>query len=341
MGGLALVALVATGIGYNQIFVDATSGFESDINFHVYPNSELEQISDSLAHLQILEKRTGFLWLAKATGWGDDIKAGHYTAKPGMSNKDLLDMLRRGLQTPIHMVVPGGTRKERLIRGMAREMAFSQEELAAVLADEAFAAELQTDTTHLWAFMVPDTYFFYWLASPKDVVRRLKKRYDEVLNAAIAESGSLPENLTPDEVVRMAGIVEWESAYVPEKPTIAGVYFNRIRNKWKLDADPTVQYAIMKREGDKRRLYFKDYKIDDPYNTYKYRGLPPGPITNPSLSSIQSVLKPEDHKYFFFVAKGDGQHMFSRTLSEHTRKAQEYYRVMQAKRAAQRAAEAS
>ena len=88
MGGLALVALVATGIGYNQIFVDATSGFESDINFHVYPNSELEQISDSLAHLQILEKRTGFLWLAKATGWGDDIKAGHYTAKPGMSNKD-------------------------------------------------------------------------------------------------------------------------------------------------------------------------------------------------------------------------------------------------------------
>ena len=127
---------------------------------------------------------------------------------------------------------------------------------------------------------------------------------------------------------------------MPEKPTIAGVYFNRIRNKWKLDADPTVQYAIMKREGDKRRLYFKDYKIDDPYNTYKYRGLPPGPITNPSLSSIQSVLKPEDHNYFFFVAKGDGQHMFSRTLSEHTRKAQEYYRVMQAKRAAQRAAEA-
>jgi len=145
--------------------------------------------------------------------------------------------------------------------------------------------------------------------------------------------------MTPDEIVRLAGIVEWESAYVPEKATIAGVYLNRIRNKWKLDADPTVQYAVMKLEGDKRRLFFKDYRMDHPYNTYKFRGLPPGPITNPSLTSIQSVLKPESHRYFFFVAKGDGQHMFSRTLSEHTRKAREYYRLMQQRRAEQRKAE--
>jgi len=134
---------------YDQFLRDATTGFSEEIAFHVYPESTIEQVADSLVTLQILSKRQGFLWLAKGTGWGDTIRAGHYVAKTGASNRDLLEMLRRGLQTPIHMVVPGGTRKERLIRGMAREMAFSQEELAAAFKDEALASELNTDTTHL------------------------------------------------------------------------------------------------------------------------------------------------------------------------------------------------
>lgn len=336
-----IVGLVMALSSWNMFFRDGSTGFEEVVAFNVYPNSSVEQIADSLVHNQILAKRRGFVWLANLTGWGDQIKAGHYEAKVGFSAVELLSMLRSGDQTPIHMVVPGGTRKERLIRGMARKMAFSEDELAAALNDPSLAAELKTDTTHLWAAMIPDTYYFFWLTKPEDVVRRLKTRYDNLIQSVAENGKSIPENLTADEVLRMAGIVEWESAYVPEKATIAGVYFNRIRNKWPLQADPTVQYAIMKREGEKRRLLFADYKLNDPYNTYKYRGLPPGPITNPSITSIQSVLEPESHTYFFFVAKGDGQHIFSRTLSEHTRNAQEYYRVMRAKRAAEQATEAS
>ena len=328
---------IVIGFFANDLFLrDATTGFSENRPFNVYPGSSIEQVADSLIAHQILSKKNGFLWLAKFSGWGAFAKPGHYEAKVGESNRGLLDMLRKGLQTPIHMVVPGGTRKERLIRGMASKMAFSETDLKLALGDVRLADELQTDTTHLWAYMIPDTYFFYWLSKPEDVIRRLKSRVDEIIEAAGGRPGTIPQNLTPDQVMRVASIVEWESAYVPEKATIAGVYMNRLKNKWALDADPTIQYAIMKIEGEKRRLFFKDYKMNDPYNTYKYRGLPPGPITNPSLSSIQSVLKPETHSYFFFVAKGDGQHIFSKTLAEHVRRAQEYYKVMRAKRAAEK-----
>jgi UPF0755 protein len=141
------------------------------------------------------------------------------------------------------------------------------------------------------------------------------------------------QDLTPDEVLRMASIVEWESHHEPEKPTVAGVYLNRLHDGWPLQADPTVQYAVMQSEGQKRRLLYSDYQIDHPYNTYNYRGLPPGPVNNPSPSSINAVLHPEAHKYYFFVAKGDGTHLFSRTLREHNRNAQEYYRLMRQRRA--------
>lgn len=338
MGVVAILGLGTAYVVNDQFFRDATTGYAENRPFNVYPDATIEQVADSLVANNILAKKTGFLVLADLSGWGDAIEPGHYEAKVGDSNRGLLNMMRKGLQTPIHMLVPGGTRKERLIRRMARNMAFSEEDLRTALADERLASELRTDTTHLWAYMIPDTYFFYWLTTPEDVIRRLKDRVDEIMAAASDSAGALPQNLTPDQVMRMAGIVEWETAYVPEKSTIAGVYMNRLKNRWALDADPTVQYAIMKIEGEKRRLYFKDYRISHPYNTYRNKGLPPGPITNPSLSSIQGVLKPESHGYFFFVAKGDGQHIFSKTLKEHVRRAQDYYKMMQKRRAEEAAA---
>ena len=339
LGLVAALILMVIGLaGYDFLYRSATPEFEGSRSVNVHPDIDLDEVGSRLQEAGILEKPGGFLLLARATGWGDQIKAGHYEFEAGVSNLDILDVLRRGLQEPVNVRIPAGTRKERMIRSMAAEMAFTAEELTEVFADTALASELATDTTHLWAFMVPDTYHFYWLTSPEDVVRRVKTRYDRLIASAVDSLGTLPLDMTPDEVVRMAGIVEWETAHVPEKPTVAGVYVNRIRNGWRLDADPTVQYAIMKIEGDKRRLFFRDYDIQHPYNTYRRRGLPPGPITNPSASSIQSVLYPESHNYFFFVATGEGTHIFSRTLSEHRRNAQEYYRVMREKRAAAAAA---
>jgi len=342
LGIIAVLIVASAGLAaYDFLYRSATPEYEGDRSVNLHPDIGIDEVSDRLVEAGILEKAGPFSFLARTTGWAEQIKAGHYEFESGVSNLDIMDVLRRGLQEPVNVRIPAGTRKERMIRAMAAEMAFSQEELTDVFADTAFASELETDTTHLWAFMVPDTYHFYWLTSPEDVVRRVKRRYDNIIQSGIDSLGTLPRNLTADEVVRLAGIVEWETAHVPEKPTVAGVYMNRLNNGWRLDADPTVQYAIMKIEGDKRRLFFRDYDLNHPYNTYRRRGLPPGPITNPSLTSIQSILYPESHGYFFFVATGDGTHIFSRTLAEHRRRAQEYYRVMRERRAAAAAAEAA
>lgn len=338
---LGVMGVVAVLIGWHLFLRSATPEFEGKRSVNLHPDIPPSEVADRLVAAEILENTTGFMLLAKATGWGDQIKAGHYEFETGVSNRDIIDVLRRGLQEPVHVRIPAGTRKERMIRSMASEMEFSEQDLWDVLHDPAFAMELGTDTTHLWASMVPDTYFFYWLTEPEDVVRRVRDRYDGLIAAAKDSLGTLPMDMNADEVVRLAGIVEWESSHVPEKPTIAGVYMNRLTNGWRLDADPTVQYAIMLQEGNKRRLFFRDYRLDHPYNTYRFRGLPPGPITNPTASSIQSVMYPASHGYYFFVARGDGTHIFSRTLAEHRRNAQEYYRVMNERRAAQAAAEAA
>ncbi len=130
----------------------------------------------------------------------------------------------------------------------------------------------------------------------------------------------------------MASIVQWETYTESEMPTVAGVYLNRLRNRWRLQADPTIQYALVELEGAKRRLFFRDYRLDHPYNTYLHGGLPPGPVTNPSKEAIRSVLNPEPHRYFYFVATGDGTHIFSRTLAEHRRNANAYLEVMRRRR---------
>jgi UPF0755 protein len=332
-GALLAAALLAAAV--DLFLLSATPGFDGVRVVNIRPGVELRQVADSLAGAGILERTTGFRWLARLTGWGDQIKAGHYEFESGVSNRDVLDVLRKGLQTPVRLRIPSGARRERIVQALAGPMAYSEDDVREALADSAFSASLATDTTHLWAYMLPETYFFYWLTPERDVIRRIKETTSSRISASIDSSRGVPLNMTEDEIIRLAGIVEWETAHVPEKKTVAGVYINRLRDHWALQADPTIQYALIQLEGSKRRLLFRDYEIDHPYNTYRYRGLPPGPITNPSESSIEAVINPESHRYYYFVARGDGRHIFSRTLAEHRRNANEYYRVMRERRAAQ------
>ncbi len=321
------ILLFATALAYTLVFSSVTTSFEGRRYVHVPPLSSIESVADSLEADGILQNRTTFLTFSWLSGWGDQIKAGRYAVSSGASSRAILSTIRRGLQAPVRVAVPAGTRKERLARALARNMAFTTADVMDLFADERYAASLKTDTTQLFGYLLPDTYFFYWLTSPKEVVRKLKLTTDSLLARTRRNSANAPR-LGDDEVLRMAAIVEWETGKVEEKSRIAGVYLNRLRNGWPLQADPTVQYAVMKREGEKRRLRFKDYDVRHPYNTYNFRGLPPGPVTNPSQTSIEAVLSPEKHRFYYFVAKGDGGHIFSRTLAEHRRNANAYYKLM-------------
>lgn len=327
-----LAALVG-GVGAWIAFAPNTPSYEGERSVKIPRGTGFEQAVDSLQASGLLRSRRTFTWVAKLTGWGSQIKAGHYAIEDGASNVDLLQTLRRGLQSPIRLTIPPGSRPEVVGAVVGRDMGdFDREDFLAVLHDPAFADSLGTDTTHLFAYLLPDTYHFYWLTDAETVIQRIKEHFDTFYTPAMqSKADSL--GLTKEDVLNLAAIVEWETSHGPEKARIAGVYLNRLnRSGWRLQADPTVQYAVLEREGQKRRLFNVDYDIDHPYNTYQIDGLPPGPVTNPSKSSIRAVLNAEDHNYMYFVAKGDGTHTFSRTLREHNRAAREFHRLMRERR---------
>jgi len=169
--------------------------------------------------------------------------------------------------------------------------------------------------------MLPDSYDMYWTTSAKNAVERLLGEFEQ--RVAIGLSEEIDEHeLTLDEVLTLASIVEWEARDNAEKPKISGLYQNRLQRGMRLQADPTVLYAL----GERRRLLFADYQFEHPYNTYLNRGLPPGPITNPDLTSIRAVLFPEEHDYLYMVATPEGTHQFSRTFQEHRQASEEWRR---------------
>lgn len=326
-GGLVLAA-----VGTWVIFGANTPHFEGERSVKIPSGAGFEAATDSLAARGILSSRTTFRLVGWLSGWRHQIKSGHYTFEAGTSNYTLLNTIRRGLQTPIRVTIPPGSRPEVVAKVAARDMAFDADAFHAALRDTALVAELDTDTTHLFGYMLPETYFFYWQTPADEVVRRIKEQFDDYYARHFAaQADSL--DLTKGELVTLASIIEWETGLPEEKPRIAGVYLNRLDIGMALQADPTVQYAVLQREGKKRRLFFRDYRIRHPYNTYTFRGLPPGPLTNPSPSSMQAVVNAEQHDYLYFVATGNGgSHTFSETLREHARAANEYRRRMRERR---------
>jgi len=332
--GLTAAALFAATMFW-VTFYPNTMEYEGVRSLYIPPESGLSAVEDSLRSAEIVRSGTTFRLFARATGWGAQIKAGHYAIEPGMSNRQLLDQLRRGLQTPVRVTIPPGSRPEIVARVVARNMAFNEMEFLGALRDSTTAAAVGLEESAVFSFLLPETYFFYWLSPPQAVIRKAKEEMDRLLTVKRADSAAEMTDLSNVDIVSLAAIVEWETGVEAEKARIAGVYLNRLRRGWRLQADPTVQYAIMSREGQKRRLFNRDYDLDHPYNTYRFRGLPPGPITNPSPASIMAVLNAERHDYFYFVATGNGDHAFSRTLSEHVRKAGEYHRLMRERRAQQ------
>lgn len=328
---LGLVAVGAGALGYWMMYGVNTPAFEEARSVKIPPGSSFEAVVDSLQSGGILEQAGTFKAIAQLTGWKDQIKPGHYSFESGASNYDLLDTIRKGLQTPVRLTIPPGSRPEVVAKVIARQMNFSADDFLAALNDSTLAAEVGTDTLHLFSYMLPETYFIYWLSDAPTVVKKIKSEFDAFFTDEM-KAGAKTQGLTVDEVLRVASIVEWETNHVPEKPRVAGVYLNRLKKRWRLDADPTVQYALLEIEGKRRRLFFRDYDIQHPYNTYQFRGLPPGPVTNPSPTSIQAVVNPEEHSYMFFVTKGDGSHTFTRTLREHVNASRAFHRMMQQRR---------
>ena len=338
LGACFGVVLFLGGTSAWVIWGGHTHSYDETRGIHLPPAVSLSQAADSLISHNILRRRWPFELLAQTTGWGNQIKPGYYTISANESNKSILDKLRFGLQSPVRVRIPAGSRPDRIARVAARNMAFSADEFLAALKDPALAASLGTDTLHLFTFMLPDTYHEFWLTDAESVVRRIKREFDRYFENELSNKAT-QQDLTVQEVVSLAAIVEWETNMNEEKSLIAGVYLNRLRRQWPLQADPTVQYALIQIEGGKRRLFYRDYRIHHPYNTYRYRGLPPGPVTNPSRSSLEATVHAENHDYMFFVAKPGGGHAFNTTLQGHNQDAAVLRRHLRERRRIETAAD--
>lgn len=269
----------------------------------------------------------GFRWMAEYKKYDKNIRTGRYVIKPGDDAYHLYQRLAGGFQTPINMTIGSVRTFDRLARNVGNQLMIDSVEIAHKLNDPIFIGSLGYNKENLYCFFIPNTYEVYWNMSVDEFFDRMKKEHDRFWNEErLAKAKEI--NLTPEQVCTLASIVDEETNNSAEKPTVAGLYMNRLRVGMPLQADPTVKFALQNFEL--RRITNVHLEVESPYNTYKNAGLPPGPIRIPSLRAIDSVLNHEKHNYLYMCAKEDfsGTHNFATTLAEHMVNARKYWKAL-------------
>lgn len=329
--GLCVVIIMVTFYAY-QLFFTPNILVEKNEKGVVYipEGATINQVLDSLQKFDYVEEVIPFMFISKLLKYNENIKAGKYLLEPNMTNLDAVRLLRSGNQIPVNVTFNNVRLKQELSEKLCVNVSANPVEFDSLVNSPAFCEELGFDTTTITTMFIPNTYQVFWNTNAEQLLRRMKKEYDRFWNedrVALAET----LDMTPIQVSILASVVEGETKLNAEKPTVAGLYINRLNRGMLLGADPTVVFAV----GDftLRRVLNKHLEFDSPYNTYKYSGLPPGPINVPEISSIDATLNYERHKYLYMCAKEDfsGYHAFARTLSEHNRNANRYRRALSKK----------
>ncbi len=270
----------------------------------------------------------GFDYYAKHIGLDKKVIPGRYELKDGMSYVEVARMFKLGEQTPLNITFNNARDIKILASKLAPQIEPDSAAIVAAFNDKAIHERLGVKSAEeLFGMVLPNTYEVYWNITPEEFLCRMKSEYDRFWTSnRVAQAEKL--QMTRQQVMTLASIVYEETAQEPEMPTIAGVYINRLRKNMLLQADPTVKYAV----GDYsiRRITNKMTKIDSPYNTYKYLGLPPTPICMPSVAAIDAVLNYEKSNYLYFCAKEDfsGYHNFAATYKEHLANARRFHKAL-------------
>lgn len=286
------------------------------VSLYIYPSENYEKVLEKLEKNGVIEKNErAFSIFSKVKKLENNIKSGHYVIEPKTSQVDLVRTLANGLQTPVKLVINKVRLKQDFAKKIANQLMLSENDIL-------LAIDNRENSQNLFDNIVCNTYEVYWNISAEKLLERLEKEADkwwENQNNQLEKIG-----LSRHEVVVLASIVEEETNKNEEKPTIAGVYINRLKKDMLLQADPTVKYAV----GDFtiKRVMYKHLQTESPYNTYLNKGLPPTAICLPEISSLKAVLNYQKHNYMFFCAKEDfsGYHNFATTPNEHYRNAERY-----------------
>jgi UPF0755 protein len=297
---------------------------DGEIKVTIPQGSTLTDISEIFLENDLVTNQQMFILGTRLMGYSNKIPAGIFALKDANNNRQIIKQLMENNQSMIKVTILEGWTIDEVAQELSEKLDLSKEIISSLCYDQQFINELGLSVNSLEGFLFPDTYLFLEIEKdPKIIIGQMVAEFNAYFNESMAMQAE-KLGYTVHEILTIASIIEGEAIFDSEREIISSVYHNRLKQRMLLQADPTVQYII---SGGPRRLSLDDLKIDSPYNTYIYRGLPPGPICSPSRASIMAALNPDDNDYLFFVARGDGYHTFTRTIEEHNRAKREFQKV--------------
>ncbi len=331
---IAVVLFVVIGIStpayvlYSWVYRPSVTALPQDQDYLYIPTgSDYEQLLAQFDSLGWLKNVKAFDWVAQKKNLPDHVNPGKYSLYQGMNNDSLVNLIRLGQQTEVTLTFKTMRTFEYLAEVVAAQIEADSADVIQVLQDETIMQSYGFSKESWFGMFIPNTYHFFWNTTARGFLDRMHKEYQRFWNdsrqAKLAAMG-----MDQNELIALASIVQEETFKVDEMPIVAGVYINRLGKGIRLQADPTVIFAL----GDPeiRRVLRKHLKVDSPYNTYLNSGLPPGPIRIPSTQAIDACLNFEHHNYLYFCAKEDfsGYHNFASSYAQHLRNARKYQRVL-------------
>jgi len=324
--GLVIMVVVVYKM-YSRVFVPNVALDTEHVIYYIPTGSGFEEVMTGLEEQGVIADVRSLRWVAKKKEYHENVKPGRYKIENGLSNNELVNLLRSGNQDPVMVVFNNVRTLAQLAGRISAYLEMDSVAFTSHLTDPELPVQYGYESETFSSMFIPNTYEFFWTTTPEEFTERMKRECESFWEGK--RDRQLNElEMTREEVVTLASIVDEETLYDEENGTVAGVYINRLNQGIPLQADPTLKFAL----GDfsRQRILNVDKQIDSPYNTYKYKGLPPGPISIPSVAAIDGVLNFEKHNYIFFCAKSDfsGYHAFARTLAQHNQNAREYQRAL-------------
>lgn len=324
---IVLVSIISS-VGYSFYAKIFSNNVKEDSIIYIPTNATIEDLQTLLKDKLIAVD--DFIWVAKKKKYTENIKPGKYAIKSGMNSNDLINHLRQGKQIPVKLTFNNQHCLEDLAGRISSQIEADSLSLLNVFKDISFLEKHGFNKATAIGMYIPNSYQVYWNTSPENFQKRMLAEYNSFWNQNRI-SKAQQQKLSIEQVISLASIVQKETATTKERPIVAGLYLNRFHKKWPLQADPTIIFAIKEKYGQDtviKRVLNKDLKIDSPYNTYKNTGIPPGPIAMPDISSIDAVLNPAKHNYFYMCASIEkiGTHAFAKSLRQHNRNARKYQR---------------
>ena len=308
---------------YNRIYKPNTikEGF-----LYIPTNSNFENVENLIR--PFLKRVKPFTWVANKKKYPNSIKPGKYYISKDLNNNNLINLLRSGKQTVVKLSFNNQDTFEKLAGRISEQIEPDSISILNTLTNIPFITKAGFNKNTAIGMYIPNTYEFYWNTSAETFRSKMLNEFNKFWNTSRLEKAK-SLNLSKNEVITLASIVQKETSNISERPMVARLYLNRLKDKWPLQADPTIIFALKNKLGNNtviKRVLTKDLEIISPYNTYKNNGLPPGPIAMPDISSIDAVLNPPTHKYYYMCASitNIGKHEFAKTLAQHNKNATKY-----------------